>query len=166
MVPEDDSLPALRHVYEKLCSVNLTSVAIVTHAFLPLLHKSKNPKVINITSGLGSIQNTLTKKMGRFPPYGAAKIGMNGDSMHQQTMENDRINAEAAQEEGGSGPLVKFYLITPGVLKTAFSRYSARGKDPRLGAESAVRIVTDHENKYGHALNWEFEEGDMRVVPW
>ena len=91
--PEDD-LPALRQAYNTMLNTNLTSVAILTTAFLPLLHKSPDPKVINITSGLGSIANTLTKKMGRLPSYGASKVGMNGLTAHMQTAENDRIAAE------------------------------------------------------------------------
>ena len=61
--------------YTDVLNVNLTSVAVVTHAFMPLLYKSTDPKVISITSGLGSMTNALTKKMGRAPAYGARRSG-------------------------------------------------------------------------------------------
>lgn len=72
--PVDDSLSALRDTYTKQLSVNLTSVAIVTTAFAPLLHKAAEPIVINVTSGLGSITNTLTKKMVAFLLTVAARL--------------------------------------------------------------------------------------------
>ncbi|MCJ1447783.1 MAG: hypothetical protein MMC23_008294, partial [Stictis urceolatum] len=162
--PKDDSLSGLRDVYNDLCNLHITSCALVTHAFTPLLHKSSNPKVINITSGLGSIQNTLTKKLGRYPPYGASKIGMNGASMHQQIIEVDCVKAEAEQRVKGNA-LIKFYIVTPGVLKTTFTGFTV-GEDPKEGAECAVRLMLDREDRYAYTTNWEFEQGEMRVVPW
>ena len=160
--PANESLPALRAAYDEMCSTNLTSVAVVTTAFLPLLHGSPDPKVINITSGLGSIQNTMTKKMGRFPPYGASKIGMNGATVHMQTAENDRVEAE-----GGKGvPRVRYFVVAPGVLKTAFTNFYARGKDPLQGAEAVVRLALHEKGEFEGGTHWEFEEGEMRVVPW
>ena len=134
---------------------------------MPLLHKAPAPKVLNITSGLGSIQNTLTKKMARFPAYGAAKIGMNGMSMHQQTAEKDRVEAEDAGSKPKSGlSFIKWYIITPGVLKTAFTNYIASGRDAKEGAEPAVRIALDDKDEYAYATNWEWVDNRMRVVPW
>ncbi|KAK2813771.1 hypothetical protein FQN50_000169 [Emmonsiellopsis sp. PD_5] len=120
----DQSLATLRQTYNAMLNTNLTSVAVVSTTFLPLLHRAANPRVINVTSGLGSIQNTLTKKMGRYPPYGASKVGMNGVTAHMQTAENDRIAAEEeaegrAQEEGR----IRFYSVAPGVCKTSFTDY-------------------------------------------
>ena len=150
--------------------MNLTSVAVMMTAFMPLLHASPDPKVINITSGLGSIGNTLTKKMGRFPAYGASKIGMNGATVHMQTAENDRI--EAADGSGGNGSgggvptKVRFFVVAPGVLKTAFNNYAARGKDPIDGTEAVVRLALDQKAEYEGGTHWEFEGGGMRQIPW
>lgn len=51
-----------------MLNINLTSVAVVSFAFLPLLRKAAESKVINITSGIGSMINTLAKKMVRYAP--------------------------------------------------------------------------------------------------
>lgn len=149
-----------------MTSVHLTSVAVITTAFLPLLHKAPSPRVINITSGLGSITNTLTKKMGRVPHYGASKIGMNGATMHMQTAEIDRIAAQQVEGRTVKDGRIRFYVVQPGVLKTAFANYPAVGKDPDDGAEAAVRLAVDDGDTYPGGTYWEFERGEMRTVPW
>jgi short-subunit dehydrogenase involved in D-alanine esterification of teichoic acids len=55
-LPPDRSL---RQVYDHCFSVNVTSAALLTEAMTPLLEKSKLPKVIFITSRLGSIAGVL-----------------------------------------------------------------------------------------------------------
>lgn len=160
--PSDDSLTALRQAYTKQLDTNLTSVAIITTAFMPLLHEAVNPKVINVTSGLGSISNTLTKKMGRFPPYGSSKIGMNGATVHMQTAENDRIAAEEEIGKAKKEGRVKFYIVQPGVLKTAFTNYVSWGKEAKEGAEVIVRLVMDDKGTYPGGTYWEFEDGAMK----
>lgn len=133
---------------------------------MPLLHEAVNPKVINVTSGLGSISNTLTKKMGRFPPYGSSKIGMNGATVHMQTAENDRIAAEDEDGKAKKEGRVRFYVVQPGVLKTAFSNYVSWGKEAKEGAEVIVRLVMDDKGTYAGGTYWEFESGEMKQVPW
>lgn len=161
----DDGLSTLREAYNNTPNTNLTSIAILTTAFLPLLHKSPDPKVINITSGLGSITNTLTKKMGRFPPHGASKVGMNGLTAHMQTMENDRIAAEEAKGEGIKGGHIKYHVVAPGVLKTAFTRFHESEKDPKEGAGAVITLMEDQEGKYPGGTQWEFVEEEMRIIP-
>ncbi|KAF9888978.1 hypothetical protein FE257_008148 [Aspergillus nanangensis] len=165
---KDQSLPELRRVTNEMLDVNLTSVAVISTAFQPLLHKAADPKVINITSGLGSIANTMTKKMVRYPPYGVSKVGMNGVTAHMQSFENDRVAKEA--EEGGTATSntgrIRFYSVAPGLLNTAFTHYAAMGRDPKDGAEVIVRLMLDEQQKYPGGTQWEFEEEQMREVPW
>ncbi|OCL02960.1 NAD(P)-binding protein [Glonium stellatum] len=162
---QDADLPTLRKAYNDMLNINLTSVAVITTALLPLLQKAADPKVINITSGLGSIVNTLTKKMGRYPPYGASKVGLNGLTAHMQTTENDRVTAELAEGKRTDAKFgkVKYYVVAPGVLRTAFTRFADIGKDPKLGAEAVVRLM---EGEYPGGTQWEWEGGEMREIPW
>ncbi|BDD58928.1 hypothetical protein MAP00_004165 [Monascus purpureus] len=139
----------MRATYNEYMNVHITSVAVVTQAFSPLLHRPSAPKVITVTSGLGSITNVLSpRRMARAPPYGASKVGMNGLAAHLQVGENERA---AAGED--AKPRIRFFISNPGRLKTAFSNYIAWGKEPQAGAESIVQLMGD-------------EEGKMRVVPW
>lgn len=157
-------LADIRAAYNEILNTNLTSIAVMTIAFKPLLHKSTDPKVINITSGLASMQNALTKKMGRFPSYGTSKVGLNGLTVHMQIEENDRIEAE--KETLSGRPRIRFYVAAPGLLKTAFTGFWEMGKDPALGAEVVYHLATDDKHTYEGASQWEFEEGEMRRVPW
>ncbi|KOS21698.1 Dehydrogenase/reductase SDR family member 11 [Escovopsis weberi] len=157
---KDTELAAMRATYNDYMNVHITSVAVLTFAFTPLLHRSRlGPKVINVTSGLGSITNVLSpRKMGRVPPYGASKVGMNGLTAHLQVEENER--------DAALGARIRFFISNPGLLKTAFSNFVSVGKDPLEGAESIVQLLGDDEGKYDGGMQWEFEQGEMRIVPW
>jgi NAD(P)-dependent dehydrogenase (short-subunit alcohol dehydrogenase family) len=145
-------------------NVHITSVAVITLAFTSLLHKSAAPKVINVTSGLGSITNVLSpRSMTRVTPYGASKVGMNGLTAHLQVVENDRVAAAVGEDEE---PCIRFFIANPGVLRTSFANYIAWGKEPQEGAESIVQLLGDDEGTFDHGMQWEFEEGEMRLVPW
>lgn len=155
----------MRNTFNEYMDVHITSVAVITHALTPLLHRSAAPRVINVTSGLGSITNVLSpRRMTRVPAYGASKVGMNGLTAHLQAGEDDRAAAEGAG--GGGKPRIRFFISNPGVLKTAFSNYVSWGRGPQQGAESIVQLLGDDEGKFDSGMQWEFEEGGMRIVPW
>lgn len=163
---DESDLDATRAMFDKLLSVHTTSVAVIIYAFRPLLYKSAAPTIINVTSGIASMQRALTpgQRMGRAPHYGAAKIGMNGMTVHMQLAENDRVAVEG--EGKALGPRIRFFIVAPGVLKTAFSNFVSFGKDPRQGAEAIVRLLEDGTGRYDKAIQWEYEDGEMRQVPW
>ena len=48
----------------------------------------------------------------------------------------------------------------------AFMHYAAMGKDPKLGAEVFVRLIANEKDACEVGTKWEFEEGEMRPVPW
>jgi NAD(P)-dependent dehydrogenase (short-subunit alcohol dehydrogenase family) len=150
-----------------MMNVHLTSVADISTAFQQLLHNAAAPKIINITSGLGSIANTFTdRKMAKYPPYGASKVGMNGVTAHMQVWEDERIKKENAEGKAKAEGRIKFYSVAPGLLNTSFTHYSALGKDPKDGAEVVVRLIADDKGEYPGGTRCEFEQGRMREVPW
>lgn len=61
---------------------------------------------------------------------------------------------------------LRFWAVSPGNLKTAFNNFRGT-KDPLEGAEVVVRLVCEEggEQREGGTF-WEFEGGEMRVVPW
>lgn len=87
---------------------------------------------------------------------------MNGVTVHMQTAENDRMEAG----DGKGEPRVNFFIVAPGVLKTSFTNFLARGKDALEGAEAIVRLALDEKGEFEGGMYWEFEEGEMRAVPW
>lgn len=147
-------------------NVNMASVACVTTAFTQLLQKAPKPRVINVTSGLGSIENTLTQSMTRYAPYGISKVGVNGITAHLQVMENDRIAKAGADGTTKPDGYIRFYSIAPGLLKTAFTNYPEAGLDPKVGAEVIVQLIADDEGKYPGGSQLEYKDGEMKTIPW
>ncbi|KAH6689847.1 hypothetical protein F5X68DRAFT_189569 [Plectosphaerella plurivora] len=162
-MPAESDLGAVRAQWNALLNTHITSVAVVTYAFKHLLHKSGSPKVINITSGLASMTNTLARPSPfPAPGYGASKAGLNGLTAHLQTGENKRIASGAS---AASAPLIRFYAVAPGVLKTAFTGFQV-GKPPQLGAQVVMQLLGDEEGTYPGGTQWQFENGEMMQVPW
>ena len=101
------------------------------------------------------------------PAYGASKSALNGLTVHMQVAENDRVAAEEpGSDPGKRPPRIRFYACAPGALKTAFNGYMATFREPERGAEVVVRLLADDEKTYEGGSYWEFEEGEMRQVPW
>ena len=138
---------------------------VVIHAFTPLLHAAAAPKVINVYSGLEFIANRIARNKVRAPWSGPAKIGMDGAMAHLQMAEMVRVAAKKAQDVTDGQPMIRYYIATSGLLKTSSTDIQANAKDPQAAAEVIVRLMLDHEGKFQHATNWEFEEGEMRMVP-
>ncbi|KAJ8063295.1 hypothetical protein OCU04_008525 [Sclerotinia nivalis] len=162
-LPKDASLEALRASYTEMIDVNVSSVACICAAFQPLLGKSTQPKVINITSGLASITNCLTKPMRRSPPYATTKVALNGLTAHLQGVENERVTLERSNESASDVTQINYYAASPGFLKTAFMNFHPAGADPITGAEVVVQLIS---NQYPGGTQWEYEAGKMQKVPW
>ncbi|KAK3687418.1 short chain dehydrogenase/reductase family protein [Podospora appendiculata] len=161
----DYTLPTLRRCMNDMLNVNVTSVGIVTTGFTQLLQKSPRPRVVNITSGLGSIANTLAKPITRYPPYGISKVALNGVTAHMQSMENDRAAKAGAVQDVAEG-YIRFFSVAPGLLKTAFTNYNENGLDAKEGAEAVAHLIADDEGKYRGGAQLEFVGAEMKTVPW
>jgi hypothetical protein len=76
-----------------------------------------------------------------------------------QATENDR-----AKKEGAIG--VEYYVVAPGLLKTAFTLFREGTKDPKDGAEVVMKIMLDEEGKYSDGKYWQFKDSEMSEVDW
>ncbi|KAI4862818.1 short chain dehydrogenase/reductase family protein [Hypoxylon rubiginosum] len=143
----DYSLPTLRRCCNEMCSVNIVSVAVVSTAFARLLQKAPKPRVVNITSGLGSIHNTLTQQisLNRLPATHHTA------GLYPKTKSDGYIN---------------YYSVAPGLLKTALTNFKDTGLDPKFGAEVIVELIADDETKYEGGSQLEFKNGVMKTIPW
>lgn len=74
-------LPALRESLRAILATNLVGVASVTEAFLPLLKKSDEPRLVLVSSSLGSITHASDKTSPYYRAAGTAyrcsKAGVN-----------------------------------------------------------------------------------------
>lgn len=80
----ENTLPEVltfRQRYTQIIDTKTISVACVTDAFIPLMRKSSEPRIIFVSSGLGSIGNTLHPEFPYHgydaPEYKASKAAMN-----------------------------------------------------------------------------------------
>ncbi|KAG4428463.1 hypothetical protein IFR05_016049, partial [Cadophora sp. M221] len=117
LFPSSSSPTAIRENFNTTFNTNITSLYTMTQAFLPLLHLSPAPKVINISSGRASLTRSSD---GKLPP---TKV----------KMEDALVG-----EERGKGE-VEFFAANPGYCKTAFNGFRGT-KDPLDGAEVVVRL--------------------------
>ncbi|MDH6566908.1 NAD(P)-dependent dehydrogenase (short-subunit alcohol dehydrogenase family) [Streptomyces sp. SAI-117] len=109
--------------------VNVVGIVRVTHAFLPLLRKSSNPVVVNVSSGMGSFELThdTSRAEGRTvaPLYTASKAAV--------TM----LTTQYAK----SWPEVKVNAADPGYTATDFNGHSAP-QTVTEGTDAIVELAT------------------------
>ncbi|KAJ9612625.1 hypothetical protein H2200_004222 [Cladophialophora chaetospira] len=94
------SAETLRYVFE----TNVFGVGRMTEAFLPLLRKSSNPRIVHVTSGLGSL--TLKASGELSAPYNA------------YTVSKAALNMMALCHMEQFGDEIKVLVLTPGFVAT------------------------------------------------
>ncbi|KAK4570134.1 hypothetical protein LTR86_002214 [Recurvomyces mirabilis] len=119
-VPPEDMLNVL--------NVNVVGVQRVTAAFLPLLEKGKEKKVINVSSTLGSIAWVDKFAKGPVQAYKISKAALN------------MLNAQYALDYADTG--FTFLAVSPGWLKTDLGGQYA-DLDPHIGVAELKRIILE-----------------------
>ncbi|MFE5463177.1 SDR family oxidoreductase [Nocardia sp. NPDC056564] len=114
----------MRTVFE----TNVFGVVRVTHAFLPLLHRSAAPVVVNVSSGLASLANAATPGAPAYfysgVAYPASKTAVNMITVqYAKALPNIRINA-----------------VEPGYTATDLNSHSGT-QTVAQGAEIIVRMA-------------------------
>ena len=128
---------------------NAIGVIRVTQAALPLLQKSENPVVVNVSSALGSFWAVTNqeRRQFHFPSivYGASKAAVS------------MLTVQYAK----TYPDMKFNAVEPGFTATDLTPLSGAGQPVEDGAEVIVRMATiDKDGPTGT-----FQEGDEEL-PW
>ncbi|KAF0649466.1 MULTISPECIES: SDR family NAD(P)-dependent oxidoreductase [Streptomyces] len=118
--------------------VNVVGIVRVTHAFLPLLRKSANPVIVNVSSGMGSFAAThdTGRVEGRFvvPLYTASKAAVTMlTTQYAKAWPDVKVNAAdpgytATDFNGHSGP----QTVTEGT--DAIVALATIGRDGPTGA--------------------------------
>ena len=148
-LPEAD-LDAFRRIYE----TNVFGVVAVTNAFLPALRRSPRPRIVNVSSGTGSLTWSIGPQRqfpegGALAAYRSSKTALNA------------LTIFYAQELAGEG--FKVNALGPGLRKTDLNaRAASSGGDPGEAAAAAVRMaLLDDDGPNGAFLSW-----DGTTVPW
>ena len=122
----DVSGPVALEVFD----TNAIGLIRVTQAALPLLQKSENPVVVNVSSALGSFWAVTNpeRRQFHFPSivYGASKAAVS------------MLTVQYAK----TYPEIKFNAVEPGFTATDLTPFSAAGQPVELGAEVIVRMAT------------------------
>ena len=140
---DDKSQPAHNpnfEIVQKTLDTNLFGAWRLILGLLPLLKKSDDGRVVNMSSGLGAMSD-----MGaQFPGYRLSKVGMN--AMTQM------IHSEL-------GDQIKINAMCPGWVKTDMGGEGAH-RSLAQGAETAVWLATHPEIPNGKFLR------DKEIIEW
>ena len=114
----------------RVFDTNAIGVIRVTQAALPLLEKSDNPVVVNVSSALGSFWAVTNpeRRQFHFPSiiYGASKAAVS------------MLTVQYAKAH----PHIKFNAVEPGFTATELTPFSGAGQPVEKGAEVIVRMAT------------------------
>lgn len=119
-----DILTISREQLVKTFQTNVFGPIKVTQAFLPYLKKSNEAKVINFSSGYGSIDG-LTQKV---PSYCLSKLTLNGTTI---------MFDQALRSQG-----IAVYVMCPGWVRTDMGGANA-DRSVEEGADTAVWLATE-----------------------
>lgn len=154
--PDPDTDPqGYRTAFQSVYDVNVTSVAFCTALFLPLLRKSPDGRVINVSSGRASMQ-ILTS--GEMPPTVSFSCSISKVALNALTVETSRY-----EENRG----VLFAVVAPGHCRTGLNGWSGK-RDPMEGARVVVECVRREREEVGNAMFWETRGAGRELVsvPW
>jgi NAD(P)-dependent dehydrogenase (short-subunit alcohol dehydrogenase family) len=110
----------LREVYE----VNVFGVVTVTSACVPLLRRSRNPRVVNMSSGLGSLTVLSDPNRQGFLAYSSSKAALNALTL---------IYANALRADG-----IKVNAVSPGLVPTDQNAAATFPRGDRTTADGAT----------------------------
>jgi NAD(P)-dependent dehydrogenase (short-subunit alcohol dehydrogenase family) len=140
------SLDDIRTIYE----TNVFGVIAVTQAMLPLLRKSKAARIVNVSSGVGSLTRTLgpggEHLRALYGMYSASKTALNA------------VTVGLALDLGPEG--IKVNAACPGYTKTALNNFMGT-RTVEEGAREPVRLALLGDD--GPTGSYSNDEGPL---PW
>lgn len=147
---------SFRDQFDQVLSTNVTGYACTTEAFIPLLRKSSLPRLLFMSSGLGSITSALDPKQ---PYYGLGNAPEVKAYITSKTADN-MLGVLYAIQLGKEG--FKVNMIDPGYRPTNLNAYSEHASNLSDGAIQACKLIVDTDKNGQHAT---FSSMDF-VYPW
>ncbi|MEM9568416.1 MAG: SDR family NAD(P)-dependent oxidoreductase [Cyanobacteria bacterium P01_E01_bin.34] len=128
--PDDgiDILTVSRQLLERTMQANTFGAVRMVQECLPLLERSTDARVVNVSSGYGSL-NGLSAGV---PSYCLSKLALNGATI---------MLAQALKSEG-----IAVNAIDPGWVRTDMGGTSAP-RSPEQGADTAIWLTTEASNQ-------------------
>ena len=117
-------LTVSRELLSHAMNTNTFSAIGLTQAFIPLLEKAENPRVINMSSGNGQLEGISAN----VPSYSLSKMAFNGATI---------LLSRALKPKN-----IAVYVMGPGWVRTSMGGESAP-RSPAEGADTAVWLATE-----------------------
>jgi NAD(P)-dependent dehydrogenase (short-subunit alcohol dehydrogenase family) len=149
----DADLDVFRRTYE----TNVFGLVAVTNAFLPALRRSAHPRIVNVSSGTGS----LTWSTGPNPQFDYQRAATGRGAAYRSSKSAvDALTVFYAQALADDG--FKVNALAPGLRATNLNPQAAAGGDPAEAAAGAIRLaLLSDDAPTGQLFSW-----DGKVVPW
>lgn len=145
------SISELKTVWD----TNVFGTLALTQAFLPLLHKASNARIVTVSSALGSLginANPDNPYRSNFDAvYGASKTALNG------------IFLSLAIDLENTG--IKVHLVSPGFTATALNNF--QGTDSvEEGSKEPIRVALAEDLPTGSFTGPDNFSGKDNILPW
>lgn len=118
--------------------VNTAGLVIVTDEFIPLLLKSKSPRIVIMSSDLGSVGNTLNPQY-RF--YGYAELARSYKLSKAAVNMAGAVFAVRYKEDG-----IRVNVVNPGFRATNLNNHAEQAGKKEDGALEACRMIIAGES--------------------
>jgi len=140
-----------RDLFNQTFSTNIIGVACLTEACLPLLRKSELPRLVFVSSRMGSLSEATNKSTMfyslDYKAYDASKAALNMLALnYARILDND-------------GAMVN--VACPGLVKTKLTNDHPYGSSTELGAQRIVQLAT--ASKGGPTATFSDRDGS---IPW
>ena len=113
---------------------NVAGAVVVTDAFVGLLRKSKAPRIIIMSSDLGSMGNTLDPK---YPFYSYAPIALHYKAAKAAVNMVGAVYAVQYKDDG-----FRINMVNPGFRQTNLNSYAEGAGKKEDGAIEACKFIT------------------------
>lgn len=170
-----DDVSSIRANWNKSWNLNVASTQVMTYVFVPLLLKSKNPRLLFITSGTSPLKSTEDPNFwvnkspsagwpkpetNKIASYRSAKCGMN--MMYREWV-------KTLKPDG-----VKVFAVSPGFLATGLSgpgtqeAMKAQGAlDPSVGGHFVASVIEgERDDDAGLVLRQVGKQYPTPIQPW
>lgn len=140
----------MREKFQHCFDVNVFSAAVLSDAMVPLLKKAEHPRILFISSGLGSISWMADPEHSTFEDYewySCSKGAMNW------------IAAFYGRKYRKDG--FRVHAVCPGFASTGLNSYAAGAPSPSVGAIRACELATQVEGEL--ITTFSNKEGS---IPW
>ena len=145
------TLEQLRVAFE----TNVFGLISVTQGFLPALRRSAHPRIVNVSSGTGS----LTWNSGPNPQFDWERVKGGGLAYRGS---KTAVNAVTLLTAQALGEQIKVNALAPGLRRTNLIAGMSVGGDPAEAATGAVRLaLIPDDGPTGALWSW-----DGTRVPW